>query len=207
MHCTGDILLCPLGRYGISHVYLCFGCTGSLSAKTADWLGCLQVVRMGPKLVDATIELHRHVMNYFLPSAGTRIKDGEVTFELDFDLTWIVGNVGEYTRRAPPSSNPFTPSSAVKFHYQFNLRELANITQGLCRMTKDVFKQPLQVCSSRLPATLCWVQMWGPAPYPVYFTRTSQKTPWTTPGPYCLLWRRWCACGCMRVSACWAIAW
>lgn len=60
-----------------------------------------EVARLAPKLVDATIELHRSVMNHFLPSA-------------------------------------------VKFHYQFNLRELANITQGLCRMTKEVFKHPLQ---------------------------------------------------------------
>lgn len=44
------------------------------------------VAKLGPKLVDASIELHRHVMNNFLPSA-------------------------------------------VKFHYQFNLRELSNITQ------------------------------------------------------------------------------
>ena len=45
-----------------------------------------EVIKLGPKLVDASIELHRHVMNNFLPSA-------------------------------------------VKFHYQFNLRELSNITQ------------------------------------------------------------------------------
>ena len=44
------------------------------------------VIKLGSKLVDASIELHRHVMNNFLPSA-------------------------------------------VKFHYQFNLRELSNITQ------------------------------------------------------------------------------
>ena len=35
--------------------------------------------------------------------------------------------------------NNFLPS-AVKFHYQFNLRELTNITQGLTRMTKDAFR-------------------------------------------------------------------
>ena len=44
------------------------------------------VRNLGPRLVDATIELHRNVMQGFLPSA-------------------------------------------VKFHYQFNLRELSNITQ------------------------------------------------------------------------------
>lgn len=57
---------------------------------------------MGGKLVDASIELHRAVMNNFLPSA-------------------------------------------VKFHYQFNLREMSNMVQGLCRMIKEYFKQPVQV--------------------------------------------------------------
>jgi dynein heavy chain len=39
----------------------------------------------------------------------------------------------------------FLPS-AVKFHYQFNLRETSNIVNNLCRMHKDVYKQPVQVC-------------------------------------------------------------
>ena len=34
---------------------------------------------------------------------------------------------------------------AVKFHYQFNLRELSAVTLGLCRMTRAVFTEPLQV--------------------------------------------------------------
>ena len=61
---------------------------------------------MSTKLVDATIELHRNVMNNFLPSA-------------------------------------------VKFHYQFNLREMTNMTQGLCRMMKEYYREPIKV--SRLP--------------------------------------------------------
>jgi dynein heavy chain, axonemal len=60
------------------------------------------IVKMSGKLVDATIELHRQVMNNFLPSA-------------------------------------------VKFHYQFNLREISNITQGLCRMLKEYYREPLKV--------------------------------------------------------------
>lgn len=44
------------------------------------------VARMAAKLTDATIDLHKTVMNNFLPSS-------------------------------------------VKFHYQFNLREMSNITQ------------------------------------------------------------------------------
>eukprot|EP00891_Asterochloris_glomerata_P002883 jgi/Astpho2/2883/Aster-01037 len=61
-----------------------------------------EVIKLSGKLVDATIELHRHVMNNFLPSA-------------------------------------------VKFHYQFNLRELSSITQGLLRMSKDFYKEPIKV--------------------------------------------------------------
>lgn len=60
------------------------------------------VAKMSNKLVDATIELHRLVMNNFLPSA-------------------------------------------VKFHYQFNLREMSNVTQGLCRMTREFYREPLRV--------------------------------------------------------------
>ena len=45
------------------------------------------VAKLGPRLVEAMLELHRNVMHNFLPSA-------------------------------------------IKFHYQFNLRELSNITQA-----------------------------------------------------------------------------
>ena len=48
------------------------------------------------RVVNATIELHKQVMNTFLPSA-------------------------------------------VKFHYQFNLRELSSVIQGMCRMTPEFF--------------------------------------------------------------------
>lgn len=45
-----------------------------------------EIIALGTKLVDATLELHRNVMNNFLPSA-------------------------------------------IKFHYQYNLRDLSAITQ------------------------------------------------------------------------------
>ena len=60
-----------------------------------------EVAKLSGKIVDATIELHKQVMNNFLPSA-------------------------------------------VKFHYQFNLRDLSNITQGLTRMTKEMFRKPVE---------------------------------------------------------------
>jgi dynein heavy chain len=60
------------------------------------------VAKLSNKIVDATIELHRNVMNNFLPSA-------------------------------------------VKFHYQFNLREMTNMTQGICRMIKEYYREPLKV--------------------------------------------------------------
>ena len=48
------------------------------------------------RIVNATIELHKNVLNNFLPSA-------------------------------------------VKFHYQFNLRELSNVIQGMCRTLPEFF--------------------------------------------------------------------
>ena len=40
--------------------------------------------------------------------------------------------------------NNFLPS-AVKFHYQFNLRELSNVVQGITRSAKQYYKDPLKV--------------------------------------------------------------
>jgi hypothetical protein len=50
----------------------------------------------------------------------------------------------------PPTQvmNTFLPS-AVKFHYQFNLREMSNVVGGLCRMTKDVYREPVKVGGGR----------------------------------------------------------
>mmetsp|Transcript_25005 Transcript_25005/g.85566 ORF Transcript_25005/g.85566 Transcript_25005/m.85566 type:complete len:4525 (+) Transcript_25005:136-13710(+) len=58
--------------------------------------------KLAPKLVDATVELHKLVANTFLPSA-------------------------------------------VKFHYQWNLRELSNVTQGICRTLADYYTNPVNV--------------------------------------------------------------
>ena len=120
----------------------------------------LQVVRMGPKLVDATIELHRSVMNHFLPTSGQQ-RAGQCSRH--------AGNQRAAAARTncPCSSRTAHPSStsvAVKFHYQFNMRELGNVAQGLCRMTKEAYKEPLQAragvaddtgcCAIRLPIDL-----------------------------------------------------
>lgn len=59
-----------------------------------------EVAALATKMVDAMSDLHRMVMNSFLPSA-------------------------------------------IKFHYQWNLRELSNITQGITRMRKEVFTSPV----------------------------------------------------------------
>ena len=74
------------------------------------------VAKLSSKLVDATIELHRHVMNNFLPSA-------------------------------------------VKFHYQFNLRELSNITQVLfeiCGLSSLLETFPSCSCSGSGAAGKVW---------------------------------------------------
>ncbi|KAF6251999.1 flagellar outer dynein arm heavy chain beta [Scenedesmus sp. NREL 46B-D3] len=71
------------------------------------------VARLGGKLVDATIELHR------LVSAAA---------------------AGGLCMPAVDSNS----NHLLLFHYQFNLRETSNIVGGMCRMTKEVYKQPVQ---------------------------------------------------------------
>lgn len=65
---------------------------------------------------------------------------------------------------SPRTAHPCSTPIAVKFHYQFNMRELGNVAQGLCRMTKEAYKEPLQAragvadgtgcCAIRLPIDL-----------------------------------------------------
>ena len=42
-------------------------------------------------------------------------------------------------------ADAFVPS-AVKFHYQWNLRALASVFQGLVNTSPATYKQPLQIC-------------------------------------------------------------
>ena len=42
-------------------------------------------------------------------------------------------------------ANTFLPS-AVKFHYQWNLRELSNVTQGVCRALPEFYTNPVTLC-------------------------------------------------------------
>ena len=60
------------------------------------------VVKYEDKIINATLELHKHVLNNFLPSS-------------------------------------------VKFMYQFNLRELTNVTNGLCRSLPEYYSDPIKV--------------------------------------------------------------
>jgi dynein heavy chain len=100
------------------------------------------VVRLAPRLVDATIELHRMVGP--LPPCSN---------------TWLCSLSNPTIPPPTTSLSPKRPRpplkvmhnflpSAVKFHYQFNLREMSNIIGGLCRMTKDEFRDPLKVGQS-----------------------------------------------------------
>ena len=60
-------------------------------------------------------------------------------------------------------SDAFLPT-AIKFHYQWNLRELSAVTQGLCLATPDYYNQPLTLARlwlhevrTRRPATLSYL--------------------------------------------------
>jgi len=65
--------------------------------------------------------------------------------EFDPEVTKYASKVAEATVELHSLvMNNFLPS-AVKFHYQFNLRELSNVMQGMCRMVKEFYADPIKV--------------------------------------------------------------
>ncbi|KAL9650835.1 hypothetical protein ABK040_001885 [Willaertia magna] len=60
-------------------------------------------------------------------------------------------------------SKQFLPT-ALKFHYQFNLREISNIFQGLCRSTKQYYTDPVQI-----------VRLWAHESFRVFSDRMIEQ--------------------------------
>lgn len=102
------------------------------------------VARLAPKLVDATIELHRGVRSQQAVIFCTPLQIAEVCIIPVASHAWLILSRPAHHLHMPQVMHNFLPS-AVKFHYQFNLREMSNIVGGLCRMTKDAYKDPVRV--------------------------------------------------------------
>jgi P-loop containing dynein motor region/AAA+ lid domain len=123
-----------------------------------------ELARCSGRLVDATIELHRavrqpctprplsHPLCALLGLCGVCVYCAHVVHLLvrrmqthaTLPLTCLTAMPCPNACMQRQVMNTFLPS-AVKFHYQFNLREMSNIIGGLCRMTRDAYKTPLQV--------------------------------------------------------------
>ena len=59
-----------------------------------------------------------------------------------------------------PSFHPSFLPTAIKFHYQFNLRELSAVFQGLCASSAEYYTNPMQI-----------VRLWRHETYRVYADR------------------------------------
>lgn len=57
----------------------------------------------------------------------------------------IAGKLVEATIKLHKEVSKYFLPTAVKFHYQFNLREISNLFQGLCRSTKEHYTEPSQI--------------------------------------------------------------
>jgi dynein heavy chain len=109
------------------------------------------VARLAPKLVDATIELHRMVgaragRPALTDSDSTRVQTPSSAAANFPVIQACFSAQSELPCPTPPLQvmHNFLPS-AVKFHYQFNLRELSNVVGGLCRMTREEYREPVKV--------------------------------------------------------------
>jgi hypothetical protein len=192
------------------------------------------VARLAPRLVDATIELHRMV-GARRPGRPTRAGGWAATRALSAGPEASTPMLSP----TPPPHRPFLflsltrpPKkvmhnflpSAVKFHYQFNLREMSNVVGGLCRMTKEEFRDPLKVGGAEAwglgghhgletgagagAGARAGTGVGGGRPP---LTTPHPRTPPSLPAPHPPTpppaHPRPCACGCTSASACSATAW
>jgi dynein heavy chain len=61
------------------------------------------------------------------------------------DVTKLGAKLVDATVELHALVSSFFITSAVKFHYQFNLRDLSNVFQGLCNTSKDLYSTALMV--------------------------------------------------------------
>ena len=97
-----------------------------------------ELSRLAEPIVNATIALHAEVAGATAPSPSP---PHHLTTLLPPYYPAYMRTSATYCVKV---SDAFLPT-AIKFHYQWNLRELSAVTQGLCLATPDYYNQPLML--------------------------------------------------------------
>lgn len=147
-----------LGQNEISIVFTsACGRYDKIKVVLKEIISCQYCAGMNPTAgsFQITPRMQRHFVTFAVQMPGAEIVrsiymqiiDGHLG-GFDPDVAKMAGKLVDATIELHVQvMNNFLPS-AVKFHYQFNLRELSNIAQGLTRMTKDYFKVPSNITST-----------------------------------------------------------
>ena len=96
-----------------------------------------------------TPRMQRHFATFAVQMPSKDVVRSMFAQIIDGHLRNFDPDIGKYAQKVADASielhnlvaNTFLPS-AVKFHYQWNLRELSNITQGICRTLPEFYSNP-----------------------------------------------------------------
>jgi dynein heavy chain len=115
-------------------------------------LDCGYVACMNPTAgsFNITPRMQRHFATFAVqmpPSEIVRsiymaMVDGHLSSRFSPDVAKLSAKLVDATVELHRMVSSFFLTSAVKFHYQFNLRDLSAIVQGLCRMLPEYHKTP-----------------------------------------------------------------
>ena len=100
-----------------------------------------------------TPRMQRHFVTLAVQMPGKDVIRSVFAQIIEGHLSSFDPDVGKYAGKITDAlielhgsvANTFLPS-AVKFHYQWNLRELSNVTQGICRALPEFYANPVTLC-------------------------------------------------------------
>ena len=114
-------------------------------------LNCQYMACMNPTAgsFNITPRMQRHFATFAVQMPSKAVISTMFAQIIDGHLKNFDPDISKYAQKVADASielhnlvaNTFLPS-AVKFHYQWNLRELSNITQGICRTLPEFYTNP-----------------------------------------------------------------
>jgi dynein heavy chain len=118
--------------------------------KNSQYMACMNPTAGS---FNITPRMQRHFVTLAVQMPGKDVIRSVFAQIIEGHLSSFDPDVGKYGSKITDAlielhgsvANTFLPS-AVKFHYQWNLRELSNVTQGICRALPEFYANPVTLC-------------------------------------------------------------